>query len=87
VDEVKVKVTVKKTGKIYHRTMRYAKKVITGSVGKPKETTYFLRQGRGWQQVSEGQYLIATCKESVVAIKDKLEQELRQRVEKEMRNR
>ena len=82
--EGKVKVKVRKTGKTYYHSKRYAKRIITGSVRGPKTTTYFLREGNKWKEVNEGQFMIATCKEAVVEIQDKLSKELRQRVEAEI---
>lgn len=79
---------MKKTGKTYRRTMNYAKFVTTGRVGQPKEQAvheYFLREGRGWKQVSEEEYKQAVSKEAVRKLHEQLKEELRQRVEKIMK--
>lgn len=82
--EVSVKVTVRKTGKSYRRTMNYAKHLISGIVGEPKQDEYFLRQGRGWKKVSGEEFKKATSKEAVRKLHEQLENELRQRVERIM---
>ena len=86
--EARVKVTVKKTGKSYHRTMNYAKHVIIRSrLGQPKEEAvheYFLRKGRRWKKVSQEEFKKATSKEAVKALHEELGKQLRQRVEQIM---
>ncbi len=85
--QAKLKVTVRKTGKSYYRTMNYAKHIITGHPKEPKETAvheYFLRDGRGWRKVTEEEFKKATSKEAVERLHKQLGRELRQRVERIM---
>lgn len=79
VSQAKVKVTVAKTGKSYSRTMNYAKLVIMGHVGEPKEKAvheYFLREGRGWRKVTEEEFKKSTSKEAVKKLHEQLGREL-----------
>lgn len=81
--EAKVKVTLKKTGKSYYRTMNYAKHTIGCVPGEPKEKAvheYFLREGRGWRKVTEDEFKKATTKEAVRKLQEKLQIQLKERV-------
>jgi len=88
VAEAKIKVTIKKTGKSYYRTMNYAKHVIISALRQPKEKAvheYFLLMGnRRWKKVTEKEYKKATSKKAVEKLHEELEKELRQRVERIM---
>lgn len=80
ISEARVKVTVKKTGKTYFRTMNYAKHVAIGGEDTDSHE-YYLREGSKWRKVSEEEFKQATNEEAVKKIHEKLSQELRERVE------
>uniref|UniRef100_A0A6M3X5K9 Uncharacterized protein n=1 Tax=viral metagenome TaxID=1070528 RepID=A0A6M3X5K9_9ZZZZ len=82
--EAKVKATVQKTGKSYYRTMNYAKHVANRSGGIMIHG-YFLRQGRGWREVTEQEFKEATSEEAVARLHEQLNRELRRRVEGDMK--
>ena len=87
--EAKVKATIQKTGKTYHRSMNYAKHVITAKIREPIEKAvheYFLRKNRAWIAVSKAEFEEATSKEAVQKLHETLTLELKQRVQKIMRN-
>ena len=86
--EAKVKATVQRTGKTYYRSMKYAKHIIKGLVREPLEKAvheYFLRKNRGWIKVSKEEFEEATSEEAVRKLHEKLADELKKRVQKEMR--
>jgi len=83
--EAKIKATVLKTGKTYYHSKRYAKRIIIKSKHKPKTIEYYLRENNKWVKVNEGYFMMATCKESIVELEDKLSEQLRKRVEKELK--
>ena len=76
-----VKVTVKKTGKTYYRSMNYAKHITTKQGHK-----YFLRHGNKWIDVTAQGFKLATTKQAIMNVQDQLEKELRKRVEQIMRD-
>ena len=82
--KAEVKIKVRKTGKTYHRTEKFARRVIEGHLDGEKTTTYYLREGRGWKEVSEAEYKEATSKESVRVLHEQLGLELEKRVERIM---
>lgn len=90
--EAHVKVTVRKTGKTYHRKCKYAKHEIIkrGSLDEGgAEHSYYLRtdpslRKRGWREVGKEEYEEATSDEAVRRIHEVLSSQLRERVEKIM---
>lgn len=82
VTEAKVSITVRKTGKIYHHSMKFAKHVITRKsfVDKEDVNEYYLRHGRGWKKVTREEYLEAISPSSVKKLNDALAEELKERV-------
>lgn len=79
--QASVKLTVRKIGKTYYRSMNYAKHITT-----KQGHEYFLRNGNKWIKVTAQGFKLATTKQALMNIQDQLERELRKRVEQIMKD-
>jgi len=85
--EAKVSATVQRTGKTYHRSLNYAKHIIWSLAKESiKKYTheYYLRKDNKWEIVNESEFIESLNEDNINKIHQKLNQELRQRVEKIM---
>ena len=85
--EAKVNATIQKTGKTYHRSLNYAKHIIWSLAKESVKKhihEYYLRKNNKWEIVNESEFIEALNEENVNKIHQKLDQELRERVEKIM---
>lgn len=84
--QVKVRIRVEKTGKTYSRSKTYAKVVCEHDPKNLKKTKcrYYLLIGRKWAEASKTGFDKATTLKAEKKILEQLEQELKEKVKKEL---
>lgn len=78
------RLTSLKTGKVYRKSYKYAKTVsVAEKIGFPKRVTFFLREGKGWKEVSMKKFREETSQEKLDKFHQKLHNELEEKIKKE----
>ena len=75
-------ITSKNTGKRYTRSMAYTKRVVTGELKGERKSTYYLREGKGWKEISEKEFNVAMSDSEQTKVCNKLNAELYERFRK-----